>query len=37
MTNVYADPAYADQVKQLKAELIRLKNVYKVTPPPKRK
>lgn len=29
LKNVYADPAYAEQVKQLKAELERLKKYYK--------
>ena len=29
MKNVYSDPAYADIVKKLKAEMYRLKNEFK--------
>ncbi len=31
--NVYDDPAYADTVRELKAELLRLQKQYKDTPP----
>jgi hypothetical protein len=34
MKSQYGNPKYAGKVKELKAELQRLKKLYKVTPPP---